>query len=203
MSLPDKIRGPNLQNIPMGTSMGRRIREAFVPPGGDLSADYSQIESRALDHFSGDHKGGSTLDTKLPDKLSDLLELALNDCQIVFTSGRYIENMEYWHHPKGDRCAVCMAGAVMANTLRVPIEESVDPTHMESDTLERLLAINDMRTGEMFNAYERLNGRFPTPEDHYVLSEVKERIRREAVNAFRADWSVYREVVETLRKAGL
>ncbi len=49
--------GPNLQNIPVRTEYGRRIRAAFVPANpGDvmLSADYSQIELRILAHLSAD-----------------------------------------------------------------------------------------------------------------------------------------------------
>ncbi|WP_313913999.1 DNA polymerase I [Tahibacter sp.] len=47
---------PNLQNIPIRTEEGRRIRQAFVAPPGFriLAADYSQIELRIMAHLSGD-----------------------------------------------------------------------------------------------------------------------------------------------------
>ena len=47
---------PNLQNIPIRTPEGRRIRQAFVPEPGwvMLAADYSQIELRIMAHLSGD-----------------------------------------------------------------------------------------------------------------------------------------------------
>ncbi len=47
---------PNLQNIPIRTEMGRRVRKGFIAQPGKvfLGADYSQVELRLLAHFSGD-----------------------------------------------------------------------------------------------------------------------------------------------------
>ncbi len=49
---------PNLQNIPVRTAEGRRIRKAFVPEPGLrlLTADYSQVELRIMAHLSGDER---------------------------------------------------------------------------------------------------------------------------------------------------
>ena len=58
---------PNLQNIPIRTAEGRRVREAFVAPAGSViaSADYSQIELRIMAHISGDEALLSAFQTGL------------------------------------------------------------------------------------------------------------------------------------------
>lgn len=70
-------------------------------------------------------------DVKLPDKLSDLLELAVNDAMSLENSNNYVLNMLDWHSPyvetTGTKCNVCMAGAVMACTLKVPSYQKMFP----------------------------------------------------------------------------
>ena len=49
--------GPNLQNIPIRTDLGRRVRKAFIPRNADyqiMSADYSQVELRIIAHITQD-----------------------------------------------------------------------------------------------------------------------------------------------------
>lgn len=71
---------PNLQNIPIRTPKGKKIREAFVPSTADgylLSADYSQIELRILAHFSQEPK---------------LIEAFLKDTDIHASTASWIFN---------------------------------------------------------------------------------------------------------------
>ncbi len=73
---------PNLQNIPIRSEEGKRIRKAFVPQEGFvlLSADYSQIELRLLAHFSGDEglraafKAGSDIHNRTASEIFGVTE---------------------------------------------------------------------------------------------------------------------------------
>lgn len=57
--------------------------------------------------------------TKLPEKPSELLKLAMLDLEKVEADPRYRVDMGEWHKPNG-RCSVCLAGSVMAKTLGLP-----------------------------------------------------------------------------------
>ena len=72
---------PNLQNIPIRTAEGRRIRKAFIAgPGYEtlMTADYSQIEMRIMAHLSGDEglieafNSGEDLHTTVASKVFDV-----------------------------------------------------------------------------------------------------------------------------------
>ena len=71
---------PNLQNIPIRTDFGKKIREAFVADSGNvlLSADYSQIELRVIAHIAGDplmqdvFKEGRDIHTETAAKVYDI-----------------------------------------------------------------------------------------------------------------------------------
>lgn len=58
--------------------------------------------------------------TPPPDKLSDLIRLALDDLRKCEENPQYTINMHVWYHhsPDNNRCMVCLAGSVMAQTLQ-------------------------------------------------------------------------------------
>lgn len=94
----------------------------------------------------------------LPDKLSDLIEVALNDLELVEKDPRYKIRMDKWHSPQVDgKCHVCMAGAVMAMTLQQPVGRMMIPTHFDYLNVGRKLHALDLaRAGYFANALREL-----------------------------------------------
>ena len=89
---------------------------------------------------------------KLPDKLSDLFTVALDDLQKCMADPRYSINMSCWMQwdTVTQKCEVCMGGAVMAQTLDIPIKHTHprDDIYMEAkgtDILDKLSLINGFR----------------------------------------------------------
>ena len=76
---------PNLQNIPIKTAEGRRIREAFIPEKGNImiSADYSQIELRIMAHLSKDKNLTHAFNNNLDVHASTAAEVFDTDIEAV------------------------------------------------------------------------------------------------------------------------
>jgi hypothetical protein len=102
-------------------------------------------------------------ETTLPSKPSDLIELALADLRkCEAQSDKYKIKMSEWHLPYafGKKCAVCLAGAVMAQTLGAPVAVTAGPRqYPENDPA--LVALNYLRTGDIYYAVHTLGLQIP------------------------------------------
>lgn len=91
----------------------------------------------------------------LPDKPSKLIRVALRDLEKCERSRSYKIEMGDWHRPNG-KCAVCLAGAVMAKTLKADRREYAGPATWyhrgDHDTFNKLRAINYLRIGAVVDA---------------------------------------------------
>lgn len=106
--------------------------------------------------------------TVLPSKPSALIKLALSDLKLCETDKAYHIDMAYWHKPatrgipfitRKTVCDVCMAGAVMAQTLRIDKALEIQPFQCEdSDTTMKLFAIDHFRTGALYSGVRSMCG---------------------------------------------
>lgn len=117
------------------------------------------------------------MENKLPRKLSDLLELALNDLEKAENSKTHAVSMDVWYKPhKGGKCLVCLAGSVMAFSLGVKVDESIsttdsvgwcplnfakfslsDKSFYTNQDADALSALNALRTGQVSSAAEMID----------------------------------------------
>lgn len=104
--------------------------------------------------------------TELPDKLSELIEVALQDLECVEQDSRYTINMAKWHDPKVAyapptddpeqplACSVCLAGAVIAKRSNIAPTEFVLPALLGPDIKSKLEILDHLRAGQVMNALE-------------------------------------------------
>lgn len=144
----------------------------------------------------------------LPSKLSELLELAVRDALTCEAEpARYRLDMGSWHSPGRDGvCHVCLAGAVLAQTLGVPAGKWVTWDSVEDQA--ELVAINEMRIGSFSDAAICLG----LAHDDLALEEASELVRENLPNLgdegdeapdYRAPWETYLRAASVLREAGL
>lgn len=126
-----------------------------------------------------------TVQDTLPDTLSGLLRVAVNDYLSCLQDPHYGINMLQWHEPGKDVCYVCLAGAVMARSLGTGREESKAPNDFLRSVFWKLQALDHLREGLIHAAASVLkledrphgpsvnrvlnnkygNKRFPNPEE--------------------------------------
>ena len=81
---------------------------------------------------------------KLPEKLSDCIDVALKDLELVVGDPRYIVDFEKWHVPDSTQfntqCTVCFAGSVMAKSLGIDPAKDMVPSDFNDHSNARLRA---------------------------------------------------------------
>lgn len=145
----------------------------------------------------------------LPDKLSDLLELAIDDVAKCSRDSRYEIDMGMWHQPQSNgSCLVCMAGAVMAKTMEVPVGTYSSPGCYylnEAEKWRKLGAINSIRTGR-FGFIEIGIGLIAVNlmRDQYEKQNLKRLQHFPKDKAARRKWyAAWRKFAQYLRSEGL
>ena len=103
---------------------------------------------------------------RLPNTLHGLLRVAIDDARNLDRI-KYQPEYSRWHEPLGtDRCAVCLAGAVIAGSMGLSPSVFCDPLEFERPVYRKLQALNEMRTGYFCLAWRVLHevGFQPVPE---------------------------------------
>lgn len=110
----------------------------------------------------------------LPDKLSALICVAVEDLRKVERSKFYTVDMEFWHSPDeadDGRCCVCLAGSVMAKTLRTKPNECFDWDSVDEDGRYKLYALDSVRQHDLECAIDYV---FPVPDPRQTKSGILE-----------------------------
>ena len=108
---------------------------------------------------------------KLPEKASDLIELALADLAKCEKDSHYNIDMGRFHVPTTSKCLVCFAGAVMAKSLGVSRKESCHPTFFEEWNERRLSALDWFRCGAVVEALRTMG---VAVHEHLLALEFKD-----------------------------
>ena len=145
--------------------------------------------------------------SKLPDRLSDLILVALKDLKKCEKSPKYTVEMSKWHRPSCASaithldwtCEVCLAGSVIAQTLKTPIIKLKEPVDFGEVDEHKLYALDYIRGGDVFQAlrhfYEGIGKGLPRSASkkialycdkygvaHYVPAYIIPKSFKEAIN---------------------
>ena len=93
----------------------------------------------------------------LPDKPSDLLELALKDLLKAEQDENLEIVMQYWHFPRKGKCLVCLAGACLHYEYGLSSNQTYTNLKISDSVIDKLLALNLLRRGEVRTALRYLD----------------------------------------------
>lgn len=112
-----------------------------------------------------------TKQVKLPDKPSALIRLALRDLEKCEQSKNYQIEMGAWHEPNG-KCSVCLAGAVMAQSLYGERSKAFIPSDFGPNEL-KLRALDDFRCGYINEAFMQLGMKHPGLPEYFEVAQYR------------------------------
>ena len=107
----------------------------------------------------------------LPEKLSDCIELALKDLNLIVNDSNYTIDFENWHKPIKNqfsnevKCSVCFAGSIMAKTFKKPIKDGIHASDFTHYNEERFNALDYVRKGWISAALGYMDITHPTWEE--------------------------------------
>jgi hypothetical protein len=146
----------------------------------------------------------------LPDTLSALLRVAVADAQACEAQPDKFElDMGVWFDGDGDRCVVCMAGSVIAQTLgAADLPMDLEPGNFgdsSGSVEEKLYAIDHARQGSLAEALAELGLGHVAAVKADSLDALDRKIKASWLNdgRKRAPWPVYLEVATELEALGL
>lgn len=90
------------------------------------------------------------LENSLPDKLSDLLDVAMRELERVEADPAYRVDMSRWHNPVSGLCSVCLAGAVLTRALSP--DEIFNFSEENAEMTKKIVAIDFARSGSVGTA---------------------------------------------------
>lgn len=102
--------------------------------------------------------------TRPPQRMSEAILMALEDLEAVEQDPRYKVYMDSWHSPDPgwNKCMVCLAGSVMAKTLKASHHHYEVPLHFGNPWDKILCALDQIRLGDIIGASMVWSGGFPT-----------------------------------------
>lgn len=119
---------------------------------------------------------------ELPAIPSELIRVAIADLTVIEADPRYRVDMSHWHKANG-QCAVCLAGAVIANRINDPTV-TLAPSSFPIETMQRLTALDLFRAGYMKEGVRKMGLDWSMTDDEPPFM---------CVDAYREPNSVFKE----------